>query len=449
MADPQAAPRARNEALKWVVHLVGDLHQPLHAADDGDRGGNAVQVALAGFRTRGRESLHRAWDNDFVQLALQARNRQQPPADVDAVGVAAHTLLGEAGEGNPDSWASESNNLARNVAYHYPASPAGPHRRPSWCSIRPMSRAPRPWSASDCCWRAPGSPTCSIAALAGSVSRCWEPFAPSLFGARVRAKLTPQAGGEGKAVNAFDESLASNSERAVGTRHPPFATAAESQGRAPGSSIDSWLLTRLRAFLGDPPVEFAVRDRALVGPSDVTPVARVTFANRRTLMPILADPALRFGDAYAEGSVAIDGDLVSLLEAVYRSGAAAAESVSLLTRARGALRRPHPNSLTRARANVHHHYDLGNAFYALWLDREMAYTCAYFPHPAATLEQAQIAKMDRVCRKLALKPGERVLEAGCGWGGLALFMARQYGVTVRALNVSREQIAYARERRRG
>ena len=139
-------------------------------------------------------------------------------------------------------------------------------------------------------------------------------------------------------MNAFDESLASNSEHLAGTHPPPFAPTAEPQGRAPGSSIDSWLLTRLRAFLGDPPVEFAVRGRALVGPSEVAPVARVTFANRRTLMPILADPALRFGDAYAEGSVAIDGDLVSLLEAVYRSGAAAGRSASLLTRARGALR---------------------------------------------------------------------------------------------------------------
>ncbi len=78
----------------------------------------------------------------------------------------------------------------------------------------------------------------------------------------------------------------------------------------------------------------------------------------------------------------------------------------------------------------------------------MAYTCAYFPTPEATLEAAQIAKMDRVCRKLALRPGERVVEAGCGWGGLALYMAREFGVTVRAFNVSSEQIAYARERAR-
>ena len=99
-----------------------------------------------------------------------------------------------------------------------------------------------------------------------------------------------------------------------------------------------------------------------------------------------------------------------------------------------------------ARENVHQHYDLGNEFYRLWLDREMVYTCAYFPEPDCALEEAQIAKMDLVCRKLGLRPGERVIEAGCGWGSLALFMAREYGVTVRAFNISAEQIAYARDR---
>jgi len=120
LADPRAAARERNEALKWVVHLVGDIHQPLHVADNADRGGNRVVVALAGVRTRGRESLHRAWDNDLVALALHTRNRQQPPADIDALAVAAQRLLADAGEGSPDDWASQSNHLARNVAYAYP-----------------------------------------------------------------------------------------------------------------------------------------------------------------------------------------------------------------------------------------------------------------------------------------------------------------------------------------
>ena len=119
LGDTQAAARERNAALKWVVHLVGDIHQPLHAADNADRGGNRVQVALAGVRTRGRESLHRAWDNDFVKLALHARNRQQPPADIDQLAVAAQQLLVQAGEGSPDDWAFQSNHLARNVAYAY------------------------------------------------------------------------------------------------------------------------------------------------------------------------------------------------------------------------------------------------------------------------------------------------------------------------------------------
>ena len=245
-------------------------------------------------------------------------------------------------------------------------------------------------------------------------------------------------------MNAFDESLAPSSERASGSGRAPPPEPVESAG--PGRSIDSWLLTRLRAVLGDPPVEFAVKERALVGPAAEPAVARVTFANRRTLMPILADPPLRFGDAYSEGSVAIDGDLASLLETVYRSGLAAAKSGSLLRRATGALRRPHKNTLAGSRDNIHHHYDIGNAFYSLWLGRTMAYTCAYYPTEDATLDEAQVAKMDHVCRKLRLKAGESVVEAGCGWGTLALHMARNYGVRVRAFNISREQVAYARER---
>jgi cyclopropane-fatty-acyl-phospholipid synthase len=104
------------------------------------------------------------------------------------------------------------------------------------------------------------------------------------------------------------------------------------------------------------------------------------------------------------------------------------------------------NTLSGSRRNIHRHYDLGNEFYRLWLDPGMAYTCAYYSSPSATLEEAQTAKMEYVCKKLQLRPGERVVEAGCGWGGLALYMARHYGVRVRAFNISSEQIALARRR---
>jgi cyclopropane-fatty-acyl-phospholipid synthase len=112
----------------------------------------------------------------------------------------------------------------------------------------------------------------------------------------------------------------------------------------------------------------------------------------------------------------------------------------------GKLSRYVPHTPPRDRDNVHHHYDLGNEFYRLWLDEQLVYTCAYFESPEQSLERAQVAKMDLVCRKLGLRPGETVIEAGCGWGALALHMARHHGVRVRAYNVSTEQIRWARDR---
>jgi cyclopropane-fatty-acyl-phospholipid synthase len=254
-------------------------------------------------------------------------------------------------------------------------------------------------------------------------------------------------------VNACDKSVAAATERTRAARPspPPAAEVAQpplTRGSSvEHSSLDYWLLSRLRSLMGNPPVEFALRSGTRVGPSVATPVARVTFAGRVTLTSILADPWLRFGDAYSDGRVTIEGDLVSLLETIYHaSGMGGGKRASLLRRAAGALRRQHLNSLAASRDNIHHHYDIGNDFYALWLGSTMAYTCAYYPTPAATLDEAQFAKMDHVCRKLRLNAGESVVEAGCGWGTLALHMARHYGVRVRAFNISHQQIVYARER---
>jgi cyclopropane-fatty-acyl-phospholipid synthase len=217
------------------------------------------------------------------------------------------------------------------------------------------------------------------------------------------------------------------------------------EARVRGSRLDRWLLSRLHALLGSPPVEFAVRGSACVAAGTSAPVARVTFASRAALLSTLIDPPLRFGDAYSEGAVAIEGDLVELLETVYRAGAHAPRTARL-QRAAAKLHHPRRNTLAGSRDNIHHHYDIGNDFYALWLGSTMAYTCAYYPRPDATLDEAQVAKMDHVCRKLRLRAGESVVEAGCGWGTLALHMAQHYGVRVRAFNISHQQIAYARER---
>ena len=242
-------------------------------------------------------------------------------------------------------------------------------------------------------------------------------------------------------MNASDETLMSSSNAAA--RQPPQAREASEAAR--GASLEGRLLSRLLARLGDPALEFVLWNGERIAPAGCEPVCRVRIPSRGTLLAVLADPQVHFPDAYCDGRIQIEGDLVRLLEAIYLAGARA-PAPSALARLIAYLRRPHVNSLAGSRANIHHHYDIGNRFYALWLGQTMAYTCAYYPSAEATLDVAQTAKMDHVCRKLRLRPGERVVEAGCGWGTFALHMARHYGVKVRAFNISREQIAYARER---
>jgi cyclopropane-fatty-acyl-phospholipid synthase len=214
----------------------------------------------------------------------------------------------------------------------------------------------------------------------------------------------------------------------------------------PGTrSVEGRLLASLLGYLGNPPLEFVLWSGERIAPAGATPIARVRISSRATLLGILADPQVRFPDAYSEGRLEIQGDLVQLLESVYRAGLPGPQP-SALQRLVARFRRPHVNTLSRARENIHHHYDIGNDFYSLWLGETMAYTCAYYPTPTASLDEAQTAKMHHVCRKIRLRSGEHVVEAGCGWGGLALHMARHYGVKVRAFNISREQVAYARAR---
>jgi cyclopropane-fatty-acyl-phospholipid synthase len=165
---------------------------------------------------------------------------------------------------------------------------------------------------------------------------------------------------------------------------------------------------------------------------------------RSALAGLITNPDLRFGEAYMSGAIDVGGDLVTVLERLSRLG----DPHRMTLRKRLASWTNRRNSRRRSQLNVHHHYDLGNDFYALWLDRELLYTCAYFPEPDSALEQAQIAKMDLVCRKLAVQRNDEVVEAGCGWGALALHIARRYGARVRAFNISSEQIRYARDRAR-
>ena len=105
------------------------------------------------------------------------------------------------------------------------------------------------------------------------------------------------------------------------------------------------------------------------------------------------------------------------------------------------------NHGAKAKANVSHHYDIGNDLYRLFLDVDhMQYSCAYWPREGMTLEEAQEAKLAHIAAKLALQPGQRVLDIGCGWGGMAIYLARKAGVSVLGITLSEEQLTLARQR---
>jgi len=207
------------------------------------------------------------------------------------------------------------------------------------------------------------------------------------------------------------------------------------------------LLQRMLRRLGNPAIRVVLWDGQQIATGDAPPVALVRILDRRTLLGVIVNPEIGFGDAYADGKIEVEGDLLEFLQAVARAiWRTITSKGSLRTRFAQWFSRLHSNTIGHSRRNVHHHYDIREDFYRMWLDEQLVYTCAYFPDPTMTIDQAQRAKMDYVCRKLRLRPGETVVEAGFGWGALALHMARHYGVRVQAYNLSHAQTLFARGR---
>lgn len=213
------------------------------------------------------------------------------------------------------------------------------------------------------------------------------------------------------------------------------------------TSLDQWLIKQVVDNIGRPQLKIVLWDGEAVYGRDMQNVPVVTLCDRATLLRLIVDPEMHFGDLYSSGRIRFEGDLAGFLIDVFDRMSDYGSGNKLRRLIKGMLHHTLGNTLNRARNNIYHHYDLSNNFYQKWLDTEaMQYTCAYFPDPEMNLEQAQTAKLHHVCRKLQLKPGDTVVEAGCGWGGLARFMAQHYGVTVRAYNISREQITFARNK---
>lgn len=203
-----------------------------------------------------------------------------------------------------------------------------------------------------------------------------------------------------------------------------------------------WIMT----FVGNPRIAVRLWNGNEYYFADGTPVGVMEFRDRSALINLLLSPSVGFGEGYSKGNIKIHGDILEFLNEVAEAFVRRRDQGYYSSKFRSLLRALRGNTLARSRNNVHHHYDLGNDFYEMWLDEHMAYTCAYYEHPDLTLAEAQVAKFDHVCRKLELKSGQDVIEAGCGWGALAMHMAEHYGVNVKAYNNSHEQISYAREK---
>ena len=176
----------------------------------------------------------------------------------------------------------------------------------------------------------------------------------------------------------------------------------------------------------------------------------VRVTDRKTLFAIARNPRLGLGEAYMDGRLIVeDGTILDLMRLVVGANRweDKGKGRAAMNKGKGkwkALFRR--NKAKASRRNVAHHYDIGNDLYRLFLDEDLQYSCAYFTDPANSLEQAQADKKAHIAAKLYLKPGQRVLDIGCGWGGTALYLTRVADVDVLGITLSEEQLKVARAR---
>ncbi|MEU0198886.1 MULTISPECIES: cyclopropane-fatty-acyl-phospholipid synthase family protein [unclassified Streptomyces] len=226
-------------------------------------------------------------------------------------------------------------------------------------------------------------------------------------------------------------------------------------------------------LLGAPlPVRIRAWDGSQAGPPGAP---TLVVRNRRALRRLLWKPGeLGLARAWVAGDLDIEGDLYTTLDLLAgliwergedaRTLAQALRDPEVRAAVRGLVKlagpplppappreearspRRHLHTKRTDRRAISHHYDVGNDFYEIVLGPSMVYSCAYWPAPDSTLEQAQRDKLELVCRKLGLKPGQRLLDVGCGWGSMAIHAAREHGVSVVGVTLSQEQAAYARKR---
>jgi len=268
-----------------------------------------------------------------------------------------------------------------------------------------------------------------------------------------------------------------HTESALGTRSPaaqPVSEAAQPQSGAGYRGSEQAALLLLRLFRRYPGVltlklwngsAFCAGSDAVSGKD--SPFTLVFRSPEAVWSAVLGNDPLALADAYFRGELDIEGDFFAALSIKDHLDALRMPRAEKLLVAFTALRlrmlnaaahhserlfapsdapRIKAHSKAENRDAIHFHYDVSNEFYALWLDRAMVYSCAYFESPEVDLDTAQQAKLDHICRKLSLRPGEKFLDVGCGWGALVIHAARHYGVHAHGVTLSPQQLKVARER---
>lgn len=169
---------------------------------------------------------------------------------------------------------------------------------------------------------------------------------------------------------------------------------------------------------------------------------RLILKNEKVVQRIISEKSLGFGEEFMKGNIEIEGNIQDLLKMSY-GDAWADLPISSKTKLRIFLNYIFSlGSIAKAKKNIAYHYDLGNDFYSLWLDKTLTYTCAYFKKTEDSLMEAQLNKYNHIAKKLRLKQGESLVDIGCGWGGMMFYAAENYGVRCEGYTLSKQQYNY-------
>lgn len=189
------------------------------------------------------------------------------------------------------------------------------------------------------------------------------------------------------------------------------------------------------------PVAVSLWDGSTISPQ-ANPKIHLTLKSPTAISSLVRPSLGKIAKAYVEGQIDIEGDVRETMQIGERLVSEHATTYQRHTAIFDWWKHTRPAD----RRAIQHHYDVGNSFYELWLDRNRVYSCAYFKNAEDSLDVAQEQKLEHICRKLQLKPGERFLDIGCGWGALIIWAARHYGVKATGITLSDEQHAFATQR---